>query len=80
MALETKLALEMRDALSLSLAHLEDQVEDMEKLLHQNHYLLLLAKRHLIGAYGINLEQKPLEVLRRRKQLCEEVSPRLVAL
>jgi len=71
-ALETKLALEMRDALSLSLAHLEDQVEDMEKLLHQNHYLLLLAKRHLIGAYGINLEQKPLEVLRRRKQLCEE--------
>ena len=80
LVLENKLALQMRDALDYSLEHLEDQVQELETLLHRNHYLLLLGKRHLVGAYGIDLEKKPTEILERRKILCEQVRHKRVTL
>ena len=64
----------MRDSLALSLAHLEDQVSEMEERLHPNHYLMLLGKRHLVGSYGIDLDIKSTEILEKRASLCEEVN------
>lgn len=41
--------------------------------LHSNHYLLILAKRHLIGMYGLNLSNETKENLELRERLCREV-------
>ena len=71
--IENKVANQMRDAMNLTVEHLEEELLEITGCLHPNHYLLLLAQKHLIGAYGIDLNKQPTEKLIRRQQLCNNV-------
>jgi hypothetical protein len=56
---------------------IDKTIEKLNKFLHPNHYLSLLAKRHLIVIEVKNLKGMNTNELQQRKKLCEEVTKEL---
>lgn len=71
--LENKIANQLKDALTLTIGHLEEELSEMAKILHPNHYLMLLVNKHLISSYGIDLQKQTMETLKKRESLCLQV-------
>ena len=44
---ENDVANRLRDSINLTTEHLEEELKEIGKYLHPNHYLLLLAEKHL---------------------------------
>ena len=53
---------------------IDETILKLSQYLHPNHYLNLLAKRHLIVIDAKNLYDMDIERLQQRKKLCEEVT------
>jgi len=72
-AKETEIALEIQKIENNSIAGFEEFHETTETLLHTNHYLNIMLKRHLVGLYSTVLTQLETEDLERVKKYCEQV-------
>jgi len=70
---ETEIAMDMQKLDNNSLLAFEEFHENTLTLLHPNHYLNVLLKRHLVGLYSGVLAQLETEDLERVKRYCEEV-------
>jgi len=70
---ETEIAMNMQKLENNSLLAFEEFHENTLTMLHPNHYLNVLLKRHLVGLYSGVLEQLETEDLERVKRYCEEV-------
>ena len=64
-AKETEIALEMQKVENTSLVGFEEFHENMSTILHPNHYLNILLKRHLVGLYSGVLTQLEADDLER---------------
>ena len=71
---ENLLANLLKDSTRSSFEDVEKVMEELANYLHSNHYLLVLAKRHLIGMYGLNLAEETMEKLYLRESLCKQVN------
>jgi len=70
---ETEIAMDMQKLDNNSLVGFEEFHETTLTMLHPNHYLNILLKRHLIGLYSGVLGQLETEDLERVKRYCEVV-------
>jgi len=70
---ETEIAMDLQKVDNSSLVAFEEFHENTLTLLHPNHYLNILLKRHLVGLYSSVLSQLEAEDLERVKRYCEEV-------
>ena len=66
-AKETEIALEMQNVDKKSLFEFEEYHEKMSTILHPNHYLNIMLKRHLVGLYSGVLTKLEAEDLERVK-------------
>ena len=71
--IENGLANLLKDSVHSSFENVEKVVGELSNHLHSNHYLQILAKRHLIGMYGLDLSHETTEKLQIRETLCKEV-------
>ena len=55
------------------LADFEMFLESVSTTLHKHHYLVILAKRHLVGLYQSVLDQLDIEDLEREKEYCKDI-------
>ena len=72
--IENKLANLLKDSVHSPLDYVEKVIEELSRHLHTNHYLRILAKRHLIGMYGLDLSNETTPRLQIREKLCQEAS------
>ena len=72
-AIENDLANVLKDSLQTSFDNVEKSIEELSNHLHTNHYIYLLAKRHLIRMYGLDLQNETTEKIQLRERLCKEV-------
>ena len=70
---ENNLANLLKDSIHTSFDNVEKTVEELSNYLHTNHYLKILAKKHLIRMYGLDLPSETTEKLELRESLCNEV-------
>ena len=70
---ENNLANLLKDSIHTSFDNVEKTVEELSNYLHTNHYLKILAKKHLIRMYGLDLSSETTEKLELRESLCNEV-------
>jgi len=70
---ETDIATKMQKLDNNSLLAFEEFHESTLTLLHPNHYLNVLLKRHLVGLYSSVLSQLEIQDLERVKMYCEQV-------
>ena len=71
--MENDLANTLKDSLHTSFENVERTVKELSNHLHTNHYIYILAKRHLIRMYGLDLPNEATDKLELREQLCKEV-------
>ena len=71
--IENELANVLKDSIHTSFDNVERTVEELSNHLHTNHYLKILAKRHLIRMYGLDLMNETTEKILFRETLCKEV-------
>ena len=53
--------------------NVEKTINEVSDHLHTNHYIYILAKRHLIRMYGLDIATQETEKLELRERLCKEV-------
>ena len=71
--MENDLANVLKDSIHTSFDNVEKTIKELSNHLHTNHYIYLLAKRHLIRMYGLDLQNETTENIQLRETLCEEV-------
>jgi hypothetical protein len=57
----------------MSAESVDCSIGTLQKSLHPNHYLIVLAKRHLVSLLAKNLAEKSVQELRQLKTICKEV-------
>ena len=71
--MENKLANTLKDCIHTSFENVEKTIQELSNHLHTNHYIYILAKRHLIRMYGLDMSTQETEKLILREKLCQEV-------
>ena len=71
--MENKLANTLKDCIHTSFENVEKTIQELSNHLHTNHYIYVLAKRHLIRMYGLDISTQETEKLILREKLCQEV-------
>ena len=71
--MENDLANVLKDSIHTSFDNVEKTIKELSNHLHTNHYIYLLAKRHLIRMYGLDLQNETTENIQLRETLCKEV-------
>ena len=71
--MENKLANILKDCIHTSFKNVEKTINELSDHLHTNHYIYILAKRHLIRMYGLDIATQETEKLELREKLCKEV-------
>ena len=72
--MENKLANTLKDCIHTSFENVEKTIQELSNHLHTNHYIYILAKRHLIRMYGLDMSTQETEKLILREKLCQEVT------
>ena len=71
--MENNLANILKDCIHTSFENVEKTIQELSNHLHTNHYIYVLAKRHLIRMYGLDIPTQTTEKLELREKLCQEV-------
>jgi len=71
--IENRIALKMQLIKHSNVEEFEEMLKNAGKELHENHFLMILLKRHLIGLYCLSFGDLDIKTLEKVKTYCESV-------